>query len=185
MVNNTKYALEESLKNILKQKSFDKITIADLTSDCGISRMAFYYHFQDIYELVEWACIEDGKKALSDKNTYDTWQEGLTQIFEAVLDNKTFIMNVYKSVERKRIENFLYQLTYQLIMDVVDEKCAKDNLADEYKQFIADFYKYGFVGLMLDWIDGGMKEDYNRIVEQLSVTLHGNIANSIHNFEEL
>ena len=75
MLNTTKIALEASLKKFLKKKPFDKITIADLTEDCGISRMAFYYHFKDIYDLVEWVCVEDGKKALRDKKTYDTWQE--------------------------------------------------------------------------------------------------------------
>ena len=71
----TKLALEASLKKPLLEKPLDKISIADLTNECGISRMAFYYHFKDIYELVEWVCVEDGKKALQDKKTYDTWQE--------------------------------------------------------------------------------------------------------------
>ena len=100
MSNTTKLALEASLKRLLLQKKIDKITIQDLTNDCGISRMSFYYHFQDIYDLVEWACVEDGKRALQDKKTYDTWQEGMCQVFEAVLDNKPFILNVYSTVSR-------------------------------------------------------------------------------------
>ena len=51
MVNQTKQALEASLKHLLLQKPLDKIKISDLTKDCGISRMAFYYHFKDIYDL--------------------------------------------------------------------------------------------------------------------------------------
>ena len=89
----TKKALEHSLKNMLLKKPLDKITIRDLTDDCGISRMAFYYHFQDIYDLVEWACIEDATAALAGKKTADTWSEGLAQIFEAVYDNKPFVLN--------------------------------------------------------------------------------------------
>ncbi len=46
--NTTKYALEASLKKLLMNKTLDKITINDLTADCGISRMSFYYHFKDI-----------------------------------------------------------------------------------------------------------------------------------------
>ena len=95
MPNTTKAALEESLKRLLLKKPLDKITITDITTDCGISRMAFYYHFKDIYDLVEWSCVEDGKKALQGKKTSESWTEGLTQIFEAVLENKPFIMNVY------------------------------------------------------------------------------------------
>ena len=45
MPNTTKQALEESLKHMLLKKPLDKITIRDITEDCGISRMAFYYHF--------------------------------------------------------------------------------------------------------------------------------------------
>lgn len=183
MANTTKLALEISLKKLLKQKPLEKITIADLTGDCGISRMAFYYHFKDIYDLVEWVCVEDGKQALRDKKTYDTWQEGLRQIFEAVLENKQFIQSIYRSVSRERIESWLYKLTYQLIVDVVEEKCAGNSLPEEDKQFIAEFYKYGFVGIMLNWIDQGMKTDYDVLVEKLSRALHGNIANAIHNFE--
>lgn len=63
----TKRALEASLKNLLLKKPLNKITINDITEDCGINRMTFYYHFQDIYDLVEWACLEDAKKALENK----------------------------------------------------------------------------------------------------------------------
>ena len=62
----TKYALENSLKKLLLQKPLNKITINDITEDCGINRMTFYYHFKDIYDLVEWVCMEDAKKALAD-----------------------------------------------------------------------------------------------------------------------
>lgn len=185
MSNTTKLALEASLKKLLLHKKIDKITINDLTTDCGISRMSFYYHFKDIYDLVEWVCVEDGKQALQGKKTYDTWQEGMTQVFEAVMENKPFILNVYTSVSREKIESYLYKLTYELISDVVEEKCAGIDLPKEDKAFIAEFYKYGFVGIMLNWIDRGMKDDYKEIVEKMSVTLHGNIANSIHNFKQI
>ena len=64
MSNLTKLALEQSLKRFLLKKPLDKITIKDLTDDVGISRMSFYYHFKDIYDLVEWSCIYDATNAL-------------------------------------------------------------------------------------------------------------------------
>ena len=182
MSNTTKYALETSLKNLLLKKPMDKITIQDLTTECGISRMAFYYHFKDIYDLVEWVCLEDAKRALQGKKTYDTWQEGLKQIFEAVAENKPFIMNVYHSLSRERIENYLYQLTLNLLMGVVEEKSVGTDITEEEKVFIANFYKYGFVGIMLDWIKHGMKADYQEITEKISIALEGNITQSIENF---
>ena len=101
MSNITKKALEASLKHQMLHKPLNKITIRDITDDCGISRMTFYYHFQDIYDLVEWACIEDATAALKGKKTCATWQEGLEQIFEAVLENKPFVLNAYRCIGRK------------------------------------------------------------------------------------
>ena len=184
MPNTTKAALEESLKRLLLKKPLDKITITDITTDCGISRMAFYYHFKDIYDLVEWSCVEDGKKALQGKKTSESWTEGLTQIFEAVLENKPFIMNVYRNVDRERIENYLFKLTYDLIVGVVEEKSRGLNITEEDKKFIADFYKYGFVGIMLEWIREGRKENIEDLVRMMDLTLHDTVTTSIHNFQK-
>ena len=184
MPNATKAALEDSLKRLLLKKPLDKITITDLTTDCGISRMAFYYHFKDIYDLVEWSCVEDGTKALQGKKTSESWTEGLTQVFEAVLENKPFIMNVYRNVDRERIENYLFRLTYDLIAGVVEEKSKGLDISEEDKKFIANFYKYGFVGIMFEWIQAGMKEDIEELVNKMNLTLHNTVTTSLHNFQQ-
>ena len=63
----TKRALEASLKKLLLERPLDKITVTDIAEDCGINRMTFYYHFRDIYDLVEWACQEDARRILDGK----------------------------------------------------------------------------------------------------------------------
>ena len=182
MANTTKQALEASLKKMMLQKPLDKITIHDITADCGISRMAFYYHFKDIYDLIEWSCIEDATQVLQGKKTYDTWQEGLSQIFEAVLENKPFVLNACRCISRDQMERFLYRLTYGLSRSVVDEQSREINVTEADKTFIAEFYKYSFVGILLDWIRQGMTADYHDIVRRISLTMQGNVANSLHNF---
>ena len=178
----TKRALEASLKNLRLKKPLSKITINDITEDCGISRMTFYYHFKDIYDLVEWSCLEDAKRALEGKKTYETWQQGILQIFEAVLDNKPFIINVYRSVSREHVENYLFKLTYDLLISVVNEKSAGITIREEDKEFIADFYKYAFVGVMLNWVKDDMKEDPHKIVDRISVIMHGNVTEALEKF---
>ena len=77
----TELALVQALKNLLSVKPLNKITISDITNECGINRMTFYYHFQDIYDLAEWACIQEMDKVLQQNKTHDTWQEGVLHIF--------------------------------------------------------------------------------------------------------
>ena len=171
----TKRALEASLKSLLLQKPLSKITVTDITEDCGINRMTFYYHFKDIYDLVEWCCQEDASRALAGKKTYETWQQGLLQIFEAVRENKPFILNVYRCVSREQVENYLYKVTYALLDGVVEEQAQGMSVRQEDKAFLATLYQYMFVGLMLDWIKSDMKENPQAIVSRLELAIHGNI----------
>ncbi len=182
MSQTTKRALEASLKKLLAQKPLDKITISDIADDCGINRMTFYYHFKDLYDLVEWCLIEDTSKTLAGNKTYDTWQQGFLQIFEMVLENKPLILNAYHSISREQVETYLYQVTYNLLIGVVDEKAAGVRVRDEDKKFIADFYKFAFVGLMLDWIRAGMKEDPQQIIDRLSVLIHGDVTRALNKY---
>ncbi len=179
----TKRALEQSLKNLLLKKPLSKITISDLTEDCGMNRMTFYYHFKDIYDLVEWSCLTDAKRALDEKKTYDTWQQGFLQILEAVQANKPFIMNVYHCVHREQVEMYLRPLVEDLILNVVNEEAEGLNVRDEDKTFIVQAYSYIFIGIMLDWIKEDMQENPQEIVERLNKLIKGSIRASLTRFQ--
>ena len=169
-------------QNLLLKKPLTKITIGDITEDCGINRMTFYYHFKDIYDLVEWACLEDARRALDEKKTYDTWQQGLLQIFAAVQENKPFILNVYRCVHREQVEKYLQPLVDQLLLDVIEEESSGMMIREEDKQFIAKVYAYIFIGIMLDWIKDDMRESPQEIVVRLGKLLQGSISAAIARF---
>ena len=179
----TKRALEQSLKNLLLKKPLTKITVSDIADDCGINRMTFYYHFKDIYDLVEWSCLEDAKHALDEKKTYETWQQGLLQIFEAGKENKPFILNVYRCVHREQVEKYLQPLVDQLLLGVINEETGNMTIRDEDKQFIAQIYSYIFIGLMLDWIKDDMREDPQPLVDRLARLIKGSMSEALSRFK--
>lgn len=157
----TKRALEASLKNLLLKKPLNKITINDITEDCGMNRMTFYYHFQDIYDLVEWACMEDAKRAL---------------------ENKPFIVNVYHCVDKAQVERYLTPLTDDLLLGVVEEESGTMTVREEDKKFIAQVYSYCFVGIMLDWIKEDMKEEPEALTRRLALVLEGDVHAALKRF---
>lgn len=177
-----KEQMAQSLKRLMAKKSLQKITIQEIADDCGINRYTFYYHFKDIYDLVEWACLEDARAALEEKKTYATWQEGFLQIFEAVRANKPFIMNVYRCVHQEQVERYLRPLVDHLLLDVINEEAAGMTVRDEDKAFIARVYSYVFVGLMLDWIKDDMQQDPKTLVDHLATLIKGNIAQGLQRF---
>ncbi len=177
----TKKALAMSLKKLLAKKPLDKITVIDIAKDCEVNRQTFYYHFRDIYDLVDWILITEAEAALQDNKTYDTWQQGFLQIFEWVLENKNFVKNAYHSISREQVERYLYDVAYDLLIGVVEERASGMTTRDEDKAFIANFYKYAFVGIMLEWIRTGMKEDPANIVDRISILIHGDIPRALDN----
>ena len=182
MAQTTKKAFATSLKKLLSQKPLDKIKITDITEDCEVNRQTFYYHFKDIYDLLEWVYTNEATRALGDKKTYDTWQEGFYEIFEYILENKTFVLNTYNSVSREYLERYLYNEAYYLLLGVVEEKSKGMSVRDKDKSFIADFYKFSFVGLVIDWIRKGMIEEPKDIIQRLNTLISGNIEMALERY---
>lgn len=180
----TKRAIALSLKKLASVQPLSKITIRQITDDCGINRQTFYYHFHDIYDLVEWIYIEDAARAVGEKKTYATWQEGYLRLFGYVEENRDFILRTYHSMSREHLERFLFELTYHFLMDVIEEKAENSGLSvhRDDKAFIADFYKFGFVGLIVNWIEDGMSERPGMIVKRLNTLICGDIEKALRKF---
>ena len=73
-------------------------------------------------------------------------------------------------------------MTYGLLIGVVEERAEGLNVGEEEKKFIADFYKYAFVGIMLNWIKNDMKEDPRDIIDKLSVLIIGDITRALKKY---
>ena len=178
----TKRAFASSLKKMLAKKPLEKIRIIDITEYCGVNRQTFYYHFKDIYDLLEWVYTNEATKALGEKKTYETWQQGFKQIFQYIVNNKEFVLTTFNSVSREYLERYLYNEVYLLLIGVVEEKAKGIPVRATDKSFIADFYKYAFVGIVLDWIKSGMKEESDKIIERLNKLIYGNMEEALERY---
>lgn len=179
MSQTTKRALEASLKKLLLQKPLNKITINDITEDCGVNRMTFYYHFKDIYDLVDWIMTEDAVKVMEGRRNFDTWTEAFLDILEQVRANKVLVLNVYRSVGREQVEQYLYKLLDPMLREFVDRECQDITVQDAERQFVVDFYKYALVGMVLEWIRRDMKVDPAVMTSRLSAMIHGDLRRAL------
>lgn len=60
----TKRAIQESFKKLLSNQPLDKITVKNITDDCGVNRNTFYYHYSDIYQLLEEIFLTEAQKSV-------------------------------------------------------------------------------------------------------------------------
>ena len=181
MSQTTKRALEASLKKLLLQKPLNKITINDITEDCGVNRMTFYYHFKDIYDLVDWIMVEDAAKAQEGK-TFETWSEAFLDILNEIRNNKVLVQNVYRSISREQVEQYLYKMLDPTLHVFIDREAQILSVQDADKQFVIDFYKYALVGMVLEWIRKDMKTKPEVMTERLNTMLHGDFHRALLRF---
>ena len=184
MSQTTKRAFAASLKKLLSHKTLDNITVKDIAQDCEVQRQTFYYHFQDIYALIEWIYLNEVTKAINDKKTHATWNQGFYQLFQYILENKSFVINTYRSIKHEDLEKYIYEGSYALLWGVVEEQSLGLQVNDRDKKFITNFYKYSFAGILLDWICNGMKDDPQKIIKNIDITICGNIKNALIKFSE-
>lgn len=155
----TKRALAEALKNRLSKTTLKNITIKDLTDDCGLNRQTFYYHFSDIYELMEWIFVDEANRILNlDYIDYDI-KTILEKTFNCVQDNEKLILNAYKSTDKSLLDNFLKSWIRPIVTQIITRKAEGRNISDEDRDFVIDVCVTVVLGITFQWLENGMEDN--------------------------
>lgn len=176
---NLKNDFAEAVKKMLDSKTLDKITVTDIVNDCKVSRQAFYYHFSDIYDIIEWIFKQETEYALEKHRNIETWQIGYCNLLNWLKDNRSLVINTYKSIQREYIENFMYHVLFTYINQVVEEQAKGLNVSSNQKEFVTKYFTLSFNGIALDWIRNGMREEPEKIVKNIEVLVRGDFKKAL------
>ncbi|MEN8906826.1 MAG: TetR/AcrR family transcriptional regulator C-terminal domain-containing protein [Clostridiales bacterium] len=180
----TKRLMAMSLKQLMEKKPLNKISIQSIVGSCGLTRQAFYYHFKDVYELLGWIYNNEAIEYLKNNVSYDSWKDAYLEFLRYILKNKVFCMNTLKSLGRKQIEQFLYENTSRYFNKIIDELSADMKVKEENKLFISRFYTPAFVALAINWMENNMEVAPEKILNDVSVIMDGNILKSLERFKK-
>ncbi|MGI6014303.1 MAG: TetR/AcrR family transcriptional regulator C-terminal domain-containing protein [Oscillospiraceae bacterium] len=182
--NTTKRLLAASLKQLLTKKTLDKITVKDITDHCGVNRQTFYYHFQDVYALLEWIFEEELEKAIKDHTDYASWKEAFRDVFSMLLENRTLVLNAYHSVNIKILRKYLIKTVRPIIAPLVDAFIGDTPICEEDRQFIVDIYTFGLIGIALNWIDNNMELEYATSLDKFFQLIDGSTEYVVKKFSQ-
>ena len=184
MSTTTKKMLAASLKQLLSKKTLDKITVKDITDNCEVNRQTFYYHFQDVYALLEWIFEEELEKLIKDYTSYTSWKEAFLDVFSALLENRSLVLNAYHSVNSTALRKYLIKTVKPIIAPLVDELTETISITEENKQFIVDIYTFGLVGIALGWVDDNMETGYEAALDKFFLLIDGSMEHVIAKFSD-
>lgn len=183
MAQTMKQALAQALKELLENRTIDKITVKDIVERCGVNRQSFYYHFRDIYDLMEWSLMEDIEQYTSQLAGERHWKERVRRIFHLLLSNRKVILHSYNSVNRIQYEQFLRKWIRPIFRQMIQSVAQKVPAPEEKQEFLADIFTWGCTGLLLDWLEQGMPDGYQIHLEDYFVLFDNSIEQALVKFQ--
>ena len=153
-----------AFEELLEEQPFDKITVSALVKRAGVSPNTFYYHYQDIYMLLE-DLLEDQKKIMIKQiKNYETDQVFL-KVFEYFIKNQNIIFHIQNSIDTRIIEKYLNDI-FEMICYQYVEKNMKDLTIDNNElKFVVDFTSYAFTGMIINWFTN----DFMKSIHSISI----------------
>lgn len=169
----TKLTLCNSLKKIMKQKPFSKITVSELIKDCNLNRKTFYYHFEDIYGLLKWMLEQETFEIVKQFDLLVDYEDVFNFVIDYVEKNAYFLNCIYDSVGRDELKRFLYQdfigVINTLVLDT--EKKLELEVEDSFRDFVCNFYTEAIAGMLIDLFQNLEKYNQDQVLEFLTIML--------------
>ena len=149
---NTKKMLSASLKHCMEKKSLSKITVTDIVTDCGLNRKTFYYHFQDVPDLLKWTLEQEAVDVVKQFDLLNELEEALRFAVRYIRENSHMINCAYDSIGRDELKRFLNHDFQSIVMSIVEQIERKENVHSDpdAKKIICNFYTEGMAGELVD-----------------------------------
>ena len=165
---NTKVELANAFKELSKKKPMNKITVNDLIKYCQLNRNTFYYHFEDIHDLINWMFNEEVKKIIDnfDKSNYENF---LNSVLDYIEENKHILNSAYNSFGREQLKKILKIHFYTTFDGIITNHIKSRNLTidEDFKQFLIDFYSAGIGELIVNYCKEGQCIDRKKLISYL------------------
>lgn len=186
MKQHAKTAIINSFKELLNKKSIDKITVKEICNQSNVNRQTFYYYFSDIMDVFKFIVFEELSSEIAQNRTFETWEGGFLATMNYLRKNSRMILHVYRSSYWPEANNFFVNFSNRLLYDVVMECSQKMEIKLFHKdqEFIVNFYRHVFNGLITDWVSDGMEVEPQIILKRLLIMIAGSISRSVDAFSK-
>lgn len=181
----TKKMIRQVFINMLNERPLNKITVKDVVKECEINRNTFYYYYTDLYAVLSEIFQTELQTVIDEYNDTLSWEESFILAAKFALENKVAIYHVYNSMQREELENYIYNISGNVMIRYVEKVSEGISASSRDKKLIASFYQCALTEMVLRWIATGMKEEPDTIVKRIGLLFDGNIALSLKRSADL
>ncbi|MGN0802555.1 MAG: TetR/AcrR family transcriptional regulator C-terminal domain-containing protein [Candidatus Faecivicinus sp.] len=173
MSQHTKRAILSAFLELLDAKSFDRISVVDIAQKSRINRNTFYYYYPDIFALVDDLLRESSRELLEKKPTGTTWNEILLEVTAFARAHQSAVYHLFQSQNRDRIERYLYDIILIGTEALIESEAKSLDVSERDLHVLCVYYASASLGLLIRWFLGGMRENAEEYLADISRLLEG------------
>lgn len=158
----SKIVLANALRTLLKEKTFENITVEDILEKSGASRSTFYRHFQDKYSLMIWIYLEEVEEIIKKNPDLSQSINILIESARFMKKNEDYFSQIIKYQGQNSFMEFIYTYVRNITIERICKNIGKEKLPHEMLLSI-DFYCGGIISLITKWLETGLKESPEKI----------------------
>ena len=170
-----KEKIAETLNQLLQNKKLDKITVKELVDACHISRQTFYYHFQDIMEVVEWRQQQTLRQAIEKSLAAPSGKEAMRGIVEEAFQNRELLRRLLSSQRHREIQQLLLKAVRAYLREVLLVKAPDLTISPADAEALLCFYSWGLVGMLLTSLEQ-KQPDLDALADRMYRVLAGELS---------
>lgn len=151
----TKSMIADAFLQMMRQKSLDKITIKDIVECCKISRQAFYYHFQDILDVIEWIVQREMQQTFEECLKIEDPRDALLYMVRHTIEHHEKLNKLLNSQHGEQIQQYLMQTYCNLLRETRIRRRTKISYPTAEAETTLHFLAFGTVGVIKEAIRSG------------------------------
>ena len=183
MADFTTRAIRDSFVKLLNEKPLKQISVRDIVDECGINRNTFYYHFQDIPQLLESIVKEDADRIIAEYPQISSIEECIDAVIGFSLANRNAVLHIYRSVNRDIFEQYQWRVCEYVVTTYIGELLKGRNIPDSDRETITAYVKCVCFGIVMGWLESGLQEDIEQFAHRIYELKLGSLEEMIDRCE--
>ena len=150
-----KREIKNSFIKLLTERPISQITVKDIVEDCGVNRNSFYYHFQDIPDLICYMMEQGSKELLENCLAQPTLEDKIRYLLSVALNVRPLIQRTISTSYQSELEPLLLEQFYSFFDQLTNESASSslvsDSLTASQRKLLLRYHSLAFLGLVRTW----------------------------------
>ena len=172
MPSDMKERIAREFAELARTKSIDKITVKDIVEACHITRQTFYYHFQDLIDVIDWSLRQAMEELVEKSIRIDSREQVIELFLSEAVKARGLLRKLLASQLREQTERLIVESVRSYFREMAERRELLQDVSRSDAQVALDFYTFATVGMMLEYCSRP-NLDVKRLAGQITRLMSG------------